>query len=119
MPRSRTKPIRRPTNPTTARKNKPTEWNQTPEFTKVRAFFITIGGFDDIYLIEKNVVLSELHLQPEEVQAAKWADRDEILAMIDDGSFIPYHKSLIELLFFMRNHDGTHTRPDTTVPVSQ
>ena len=75
-------------------------------------------GFDDIYLIEKNADLSALHLQYEEVQNVRWADMDEILAMIDDGTFIPYHKSLIGLLFFLRNHPGTHTHPDTTHPVS-
>ena len=30
--------------------------------------------------------------------------------MIDSGTFIPYHRSLIELLFFLRDHSGTHTR---------
>lgn len=76
------------------------------------------GGFDDLYLVEHNADPAGLKLQYEEVQAAKWANRDEILAMIDNGSFIPYHKSLIELLFFLRNHSGTHTRPDTTRPVN-
>lgn len=74
------------------------------------------GGFDDIYLVEGNVNLTDLCLQAEEVEKAAWADQDEILAMIDDGTFIPYHKSLIELLFFLRSHSGTHTRPDTTHP---
>ncbi len=70
------------------------------------------GGFDDMYVVEKDVDLSDLTLQYEEVQAAKWADKDEIFQMIDEGNFIPYHKSVIELLFFMRNHRGTHTRKD-------
>ena len=34
--------------------------------------------------------------------------------MIDDGRFIPYEKSLIELLFFRRDHRGSHTRSDPT-----
>jgi len=76
------------------------------------------GGFDDIYLIEENVNPAALTLQYEEVQAAKWADREEILTMIDDEKFIPYHKSFIELLFYLRNHPGTHTRPDTTCPAN-
>jgi len=74
------------------------------------------GGFDDIYLIEQNIALSDLHLQYEEVEKAEWADKEEILAMIDDGTFIPYHRSLIELLFFLRTHAGTHTHPDHTTP---
>lgn len=67
-------------------------------------------GFDDIYLIEKNIELSELSLQYEEVKTVKWANMKKITQMIDDGSFIPYHKALIELLFSMRNHYGAHTR---------
>ena len=71
-------------------------------------------GFDDIYVVEKNVEIADLKLQYEEVQTAKWAGLDEIMEMIDGGAFIPYHKSLVELLFFMRNHRGSHTRQDTT-----
>lgn len=69
-------------------------------------------GFDDIYAITKDFQLSELQLQHEEVQAVKWASLEEILAMIDSGEFIPYHKDLIGLLFFMRNHRGTFTREE-------
>jgi len=69
-------------------------------------------GFDDIYAITKDLQLSELRLQPEEVQAVKWASAEEILSMIDSGEFIPYHKDLIGLLFFMRNHRGTFTMED-------
>lgn len=68
------------------------------------------GGFDDHYILHRDLDVSSLCLQYEEVQAAKWASMDEILAMIDNGSFIPYHKSLIELLFFLRDHKGTHTK---------
>ena len=71
-------------------------------------------GFDDYYLLTQEVDLSTLHLQYEEVQAVRWATRDEIMQMIDDGQFIPYEKGLIDLLFFQRNHRGAHTRRDTT-----
>ena len=71
-------------------------------------------GFDDYYLLTQEVDLSTLHLQYEEVQAVRWATRDEIMQMIDDGQFIPYDKGLIDLLFFQRNHRGAHTRWDTT-----
>ena len=33
-------------------------------------------GFDDIYLLTKQVDLSALRLQPEEVQAVRWAEKD-------------------------------------------
>ncbi len=72
------------------------------------------SGFDDIYVLTRNVDLSALRLQPEEVQAVRWATKEEILQMIDDGRFIPYEKSLIELLFFRRNHRSSHTRSDPT-----
>lgn len=71
-------------------------------------------GFDDYYIVNRPVDLESLRLQPEEVQKVRWATEEEILEMIDDGRFIPYEKSLIELLFFRRNHRSSHTRRDTT-----
>ena len=71
-------------------------------------------GFDDYYVLTKDVDTASLRLQHEEVQAVRWASLEEILQMIDDGRFIPYEKSLIELLFFRRNHRGAHTRSDPT-----
>lgn len=72
-------------------------------------FSVTFSeGFDDFFIISEDVELSNLSLQPEEVQAVRWATQEEILAMIDDGRFIPYRKSLVDLLFFFRSHAGTH-----------
>ncbi|MDE6312995.1 MAG: NUDIX domain-containing protein [Lachnospiraceae bacterium] len=87
-------------------------------FEKVRpALTINFAnGFDDIYLMEMDIDMNELKLQQEEVAAVKWTSCDEILQMIQQGVFIPYHKSLIELLFSMRKHIGTHTREDNTIP---
>lgn len=76
-------------------------------------------GFDDYYVVNRDVDLSALHLQYEEVQRVKWATLQEILEMIDDGRFIPYEKSQIELLFFRRNHRSSHTRDDQTNPRSE
>ncbi len=57
-------------------------------------------GFDDIYIIERKIdFLEDLKLQKEEVRAVMWADKDEIYQMIDQGKFIPYHKSFIDLIF--------------------
>lgn len=67
-------------------------------------------GFDDIYLIQKDIDISKLKLQYEEVQSVKWASKEEILSMIDEEIFIPYHKSLIDLLFFMRTSKNSHTK---------
>ncbi len=65
-------------------------------------------GFDDIYLIEKDVNIDELILQYEEVQNVKWASESEILTMLESGEFIPYYKNLIQLLFNMKHQYGAH-----------
>lgn len=72
------------------------------------------NGFDDYYVLTQPVDTDSLKLQYEEVQTVKWADKDEILKMIDGGQFIPYEKSLIELLFFRRDHRSVHTESDPT-----
>lgn len=64
------------------------------------------NGFDDHYIIERDIDLKKLKLQEEEVQDAKWASKDEIFKMIDEGTFISYRKELIELIFSMKNSWG-------------
>ena len=71
-------------------------------------------GFDDYYVLTMPVDLQALRLQYEEVQKVRWATLEEILQMIGDGQFIPYEKSLIELLFFRKDHRGAHTGSDPT-----
>ena len=66
-------------------------------------------GFEDFYLLERNVDLTSLRLQQEEVQSVKWATLDEILTMIDAGTFIPYYKNLIRLCFDSRERYGCHS----------
>ncbi len=67
------------------------------------------GGFCDIYLIERDVDIEILTLQYEEVQAVKWADREEILEMMDRREFITYYRSFIELMFDGRKSYGSHS----------
>lgn len=67
-------------------------------------------GFDDIYLIEKEVNIENLKLQQEEVQSVKWASKEEILSMIKKREFIPYYPSLIHLLFDIRKKYGSHQK---------
>lgn len=64
------------------------------------------GGIDDVYILHWDVNLSDVKLQPEEVQSVKWADCGEILSMIDEERFIPYGKEFIEYLFFRSTHSG-------------
>ncbi len=71
-------------------------------------------GFNDFYVITKDVSLSELKLQKEEVDGARWATLDQILEMIDREEFIPYHKDLLKLLFKMKDINGALTKNDYT-----
>jgi isopentenyldiphosphate isomerase len=63
-------------------------------------------GFDDYYLLNIDIDIEKLTLQQEEVSEVKWASREEILSLIAKGEFIPYHESLIDLLFSMRKRYG-------------
>lgn len=64
-------------------------------------------GFDDVYIVHNDIDLDSLKLQYEEVQEAKWATLEEILEMICEGTFIPYFKSFITLMFEARRQsDG-------------
>lgn len=77
--------------------------------------YLTINfenGFDDFYLIHgADIDLNTLKLQYEEVQNVKYADKDEIIEMINDGCFIPYYKSFVDLLFEMKeDHISCHKR---------
>ena len=66
-------------------------------------------GFDDIYIVHREVSPESLHLQESEVAEVRWATRDEIHAMIAEGTFIPYFDELIDLLFAKAsNAGGTH-----------
>ena len=64
-------------------------------------------GFDDFYTVQQDVSLDGMRLQKEEVAGAKWASKEEIEAMIDEGIFIPYQKDLLGYLFFARENRGT------------
>ena len=82
------------------------------DFEKMRPQF-TINferGFDDYYLIEYEIDLNDLTLQTEEVQAVKWASKEEILELIEKDKFIPYYESIIAFLFESRNHYGSIRR---------
>lgn len=70
--------------------------------------------FDDVYIVKKDLDETALTLQYEEVEQVKWADIAEIKSIIKKGSFIPYHESLIDLLFFLKDHDGARTAQDKT-----
>lgn len=64
------------------------------------------NGFDDYYLLETPLNISELSVPTEEVKQIRWASKHVIFNMIEEGSFIPYRESLIALLFDMRHNMG-------------
>ena len=74
------------------------------DFSEIRPSF-TVNferGFDDVYLLNMDIALDDLHLQAEEVTEVKWANETTLHQMIDSGEFLPYYHSLISMLFEMR-----------------
>ena len=47
-------------------------------------------GFDDFWIVHRDVAFSELTLQPAEVQAVRRATLEQVQAMTAAGQFIPY-----------------------------
>lgn len=73
--------------------------------------FFTINfeaGFDDYYLVEKEIDIESLILQYEEVQAVKWASREEVLQLIEEEKFINYW--FANNLFDMRKQRGSFNK---------
>ena len=68
------------------------------------------GGFDDFYILTKDLSLEDLTLQGEEVRAVRWASLEEILDMLGRGTFIPYPESFLRFLFDMRDQFGFPTK---------
>lgn len=68
------------------------------------------GGFDDFYILTKDLNLERLTLQKEEVRAVRWASLEEILDMLGRGTFIPYPEGFLRFLFDMRDQFGFPTK---------
>ena len=79
--------------------------NTSPVITKYFS-----EGFDDIYILEKEIDISKLILQYEEVQAVKWAGIEEILDMIGLKKFIPYDESFIHFLFHLHQANSLYQK---------
>lgn len=71
------------------------------DFTKLRPILTANfdQGFDDFYILRKNIEIGDLTLQEEEVKDARWASREEVFKMHANGDFVQYKKSFLELLF--------------------
>lgn len=77
------------------------ELGLTVELTGKRpAFTINQGRtFDDYYLIQQDVDLSTLRLQPSEVAEVAWATAEEILKLIREKRFVPLQEGYVRFVF--------------------
>ncbi|ATZ21712.1 NUDIX hydrolase [Mesoplasma tabanidae] len=80
------------------------------DFSDIRpAFTINFSeGFDDFYLIKKEVKIEKLVLQKEEVAEVKWATKQQIIDMIKTGEFLPFHFEIIDLMFLLKDEQGSY-----------
>ena len=60
------------------------------------------GGFDDFFVVTRDLDLGDLRLQKEEVSDVRWVTLEEALVMLDSGTFIPYPPSFLRFLFEAR-----------------
>ena len=67
-------------------------------------------GFDDFYIVNRDLDEKSLALQKEEVSAVRWVTLKELLAMVDSGEFIPYPKGFLQFLFEIRESFGFPTK---------
>ncbi|MCH5262034.1 MAG: NUDIX domain-containing protein [Lachnospiraceae bacterium] len=63
-------------------------------------------GFDDYYILEREVDLTKLSLQEEEVQAVRWVSKEEAMRMQEEGAMIPYW--FLDKLFEIKGTFGAH-----------
>jgi len=68
------------------------------------------GGFDDYYIVKRDVDLTQLHLQKEEVAEVRWVTREEVLELLERDEFIAYPRSFLEFLFDMKDSFGFVTK---------
>lgn len=67
-------------------------------------------GFDDFFMVSKNLNIKDLSLEKAEVDDIMWASKKEVLELLKSNYFLPYHKSFIELIFFAKDELKIHTK---------
>ena len=82
------------------------------DFSNIRPSFTTnfIHGCNDVYILQMDVDLNSLKLQPTEVERAEWASRHKIKRLIRQNKFVDYHYSFIDFIFEIK-----HTKSPRTV----
>ena len=68
------------------------------------------GGFDDFYIVKREIDETALTLQKEEVDAVRWVTLEEAERMAEDGTFIPYPPGFLRFLFSMQDTFGFPTK---------
>ena len=56
-------------------------------------------GFDDYFMIRRDVDLTALTLQESEVQRVRWADRETVHALLREGTMVPFFAGFVDLIF--------------------
>ena len=74
------------------------------------------NGFDDYYIIKNDVDLTHIKLQKEEVQAVRWADKEEVLKMQQEGTFIPY--CFLDKLFELDSWYNTFRNEESAIKIT-
>ena len=77
------------------------------DFTDLRAA-LTVNfnhGFDDFYILKKDIDIKDLTLQKSEVKDARYLSEKEVFDLMDRGEFFPYKKTFIKLLFELAKDD--------------
>lgn len=71
------------------------------DLTGVRPSLITTfsNGFSFCFVVNRDVEMEEVVLQKEEVQDARFASKEEILALLKEERFVPYRPSWVEYVF--------------------
>lgn len=64
------------------------------------------GGFDDFFVVEREIDLNTLTLQKEEVCDAAWVSLAEAERMVVDKRFCPYPPGLLTVLYSLRHGQG-------------
>ena len=82
------------------------------DLTGVRAS-VTVNfdrGFDDFFIVKRDVELSDLKLQTEEVSEVRWASLEEVRDLLHQEKFIAYPESFLHFLFDMQDTFGFVTK---------
>ena len=66
-----------------------------------RATFYHNNCISDYFVVKADKKLDEIKYQKTEVEGVDYKTREQILAMIDDGTFVPYMPSFINMMFDM------------------